>query len=294
MKKITSLIIVLSMIFSMLPSAAFAAETDGLCAHHTEHTAECGYAPAVEGVPCGHAHDETCGYAEAIEKVTCACTETDENGAIVHTEGCGYVAAVPGSDCTHVHDEACGYVEAQDEIPCAYACSESHDEADPAAECTCTVKCGETADTTCAVCAAAPAACAVEENATAEITGVTLTVDGVTYTGAEGEGYAFINPNSDITVSIAGVNLNNMTEENAISGYLLCIDGTADWVINADGTEASIASPASDWTYEYWESCSNENLVYTNENSDWTVPLVNTGIKPIYLNNAGMCSSSEK
>ena len=130
-------------------------------------------------------------------------------------------------------------------------------------------------------------ATAQETDTAAKITGVTLTVDGVTYTGAEGEGYAFINPNSDITVSITGVNLNNMTEENVISGYLLWIDGTADWVINADGTEASLVSPASDWTSEYWESCSNKNLVYTNESSDWTVPLVDTGIKPIYLDNAG-------
>lgn len=125
------------------------------------------------------------------------------------------------------------------------------------------------------------------EDVSAKITGVALTVDGVTYTGADGEGYVFINPNSDITVSITGVNLNNMTEDNVISGMLLWIDGTADWVVNADGTEASVASPASDWKDEHWEMCSNGNLVYTNDNSDWTLPLVDTGIKPIYLDNAG-------
>ena len=126
---------------------------------------------------------------------------------------------------------------------------------------------------------------AAEGDATAKITGVTLTVDGVTYTGAEGEGYAFINPNSDITVNITGVNLNNMTEDNVISGFVLWIDGTADWVINEDGTAASLDSPASDWKNEQWQLCSNRNLTYTNDAPNWE--LVDTGILPIYLDNAG-------
>ena len=51
-----------------------------LCAHHTEHTEDCGYAPAAEGIPCGHVHDEACGYAEAGEGVPCG---------HVHGEACG-------------------------------------------------------------------------------------------------------------------------------------------------------------------------------------------------------------
>ena len=125
------------------------------------------------------------------------------------------------------------------------------------------------------------------EDVSAKITGVTLTVDGVTYTGAEGEGYAFINPNSDITVSITGVNLNNMTDENIVYGQILYITGTADWVINENGTAASIVSPASEWTYEY------AHLWYDNSSSEkyeTTITVVGlssagTDLTTIYFNN---------
>ena len=82
------------MVVGMLPTAVFAAEGDNLCDHHTEHTADCGYAPAVEGSPCTHECGEEC--AEA---------------------------------CTHAHDALCGYVEAAAEVPCGYVCEECHREA---------------------------------------------------------------------------------------------------------------------------------------------------------------------
>lgn len=93
-KRILSMMLVLCMVLGMMPVSAFAAETDNLCDHHTEHTADCGYAPAVEGSPCTHECGEEC--AEA---------------------------------CGHVHDELCGYVEAAAEVPCGYVCEESHGEA---------------------------------------------------------------------------------------------------------------------------------------------------------------------
>ena len=95
MKKILSIALTLCMILSYIPAPAYAVGTD--CTHHTEHTAECGYAEAVEGQPCTHVHDELCGYIEAVAEVKCACEATDENGALVHTEGCGYVAPVTGA-----------------------------------------------------------------------------------------------------------------------------------------------------------------------------------------------------
>jgi pilin isopeptide linkage protein/fibro-slime domain-containing protein len=70
---------------------------DGLCEHHPEHTAECGYVEATEGSPCTHEHTDEC-------------YTTDENGEQI-------------LDCQHVHDESCGYVEATEGSPCTYECA---------------------------------------------------------------------------------------------------------------------------------------------------------------------------
>lgn len=138
------------------------ADTGSLCEHHPAHTADCGYAKAVDGQACTHQHDETCGYQEPIEEVPCthvhdadcgyreaaaeipcdkACTDEDGDGQIDHEEGCaylpaaeeqpcshshgedcGYRAAQEGSPCTHVHDEACGYEESFEGSPCIFVC----------------------------------------------------------------------------------------------------------------------------------------------------------------------------
>ena len=142
------------MVLGYVPATAFASEADGLCEHHTRHTTDCGYSPAVEGHECGHAHTEECyqsvtkcvhvhgdcGYVPAVEGQSCDC-QPDENGEIVHTEGCGYVEAVAEVLCGHVcseetgcvtkelncqhqHDTACGYVEEAVGSPCTFVCQE--------------------------------------------------------------------------------------------------------------------------------------------------------------------------
>ena len=147
------------MVLGYVPVPTFAAETDGLCAHHTQHTEACGYSPAVEGHDCGHAHTDECyqsvtecvhthgecGYVPAVDGQNCEC-QPDENGEIVHTEGCGYVEAVEEVPCDHIcseesgcitkvlncqhqHDDTCAYVEASEETPCAYVCEECEKEA---------------------------------------------------------------------------------------------------------------------------------------------------------------------
>lgn len=72
-KRIFSTALALIMCLTLLPAEALAAEPEeedtGLCAHHTEHTAECGYAAPTEGAPCTHEHDESCGYAAAEAEV---------------------------------------------------------------------------------------------------------------------------------------------------------------------------------------------------------------------------------
>ena len=148
------------MVLGYVPVPTFAAETDGLCAHHTQHTEACGYSPAVEGHDCGHAHTEecyqsvtecvhshgNCGYVPPVEGHDCDC-QPNENSEIVHTEGCGYeeaVAEVPCGhvcseesgcitkvlNCQHQHDDSCGYVEGKPESPCTFVCEECAKEAD--------------------------------------------------------------------------------------------------------------------------------------------------------------------
>ena len=50
MKKYISVLLCLCMLLQNAPVAAFAAAGDGLCPHHTAHTAQCGYVAAVAGV----------------------------------------------------------------------------------------------------------------------------------------------------------------------------------------------------------------------------------------------------
>ena len=154
LRKPVAWLLTMAMVLGMIPDlglTALASESDNLCLHHTEHTADCGYAEAAEARPCTHTHDESCGFTEGAEVVPCACEATDENGAIVHTEGCGYVAAIPAADCTHEHDDTCGYAEAVMAHECHYICTEcladavteGEDTTEPsaeiedAAECTC-------------------------------------------------------------------------------------------------------------------------------------------------------------
>ncbi len=65
-KRILSILLLCSMVLTMLPAPAFAADeetyalppdTGGLCEHHPEHDETCGYTPQTEdaaGTPCGH------------------------------------------------------------------------------------------------------------------------------------------------------------------------------------------------------------------------------------------------
>lgn len=116
-KRLLSVALAGILVLGCVPAAAFAAEADGLCAHHTQHTADCGYSAAVEGHACGHEHTEEC-YQTVTE--------------CVHThDGCGYVPAVEGHGCDCqpddsgeiVHTEGCGYVEPKEEVPCGHSCS---------------------------------------------------------------------------------------------------------------------------------------------------------------------------
>lgn len=128
MKKLLSSLLCLCMMVQNAPVMAYAAAGDGLCQHHPEHTAECGYVAAVEGVAC-------------------ACEATDESGEVLHTGGCGYVAAVEGHECHFQCPECASNVG--DGEPSEEPTEEPGDETPV---CTCEVKCGEEGNADCEVC----------------------------------------------------------------------------------------------------------------------------------------------
>ena len=83
--RITALLTAGAVVCSTLPANAWAVEatdTEGLCEHHPEHTAECGYAPAEPGQPCTFVC-EICNSQEGGEPADkpqpdedeCVCTE---------------------------------------------------------------------------------------------------------------------------------------------------------------------------------------------------------------------------
>ena len=114
-KRILSIIMVLSMCLSMLPTAAFAAEDTGLCEHHPEHTEECGYKEAVAGADCTHEHTAECYTLGVLPD-----EDTDSNNAYELGDDTEQVNTLA---CPHVHDEDCGYVEAVEASPCTYECA---------------------------------------------------------------------------------------------------------------------------------------------------------------------------
>ena len=124
-KKFLAWLLTAALVLGLFPVPVLAAEPKtGLCPHHTEHTADCGYSAPDEGQPCGHVHDGACGFVEAAEEVPCdmGCTETDADGQIIHAEGCAYSPEVEGAPCRHEHDGACGYAPASPGQPCGYVC----------------------------------------------------------------------------------------------------------------------------------------------------------------------------
>ena len=75
-KRSLSLLLCGALLFSLCPQTASAvsipktgAESSGLCEHHTEHNADCGYTEGIEGTPCNHEHTEDC-YTLVTECVT--------------------------------------------------------------------------------------------------------------------------------------------------------------------------------------------------------------------------------
>lgn len=147
-RTLLSLLLCLSMVLTMLPAPAFAAEgktgaraseTGGLCEHHPKHDEACGYTEGTAEIPCSHEHTEEChslitrcvhahtaecypaesvsenadGLSEAENAAPTECVHgcTEKSGCILQT-----------SDCKHAHGKDCGYAPAAMGKPCTYVC----------------------------------------------------------------------------------------------------------------------------------------------------------------------------
>lgn len=145
-KQILSMLLVMCMVFTLFPTAAFATETGTpigtssvtnsgkpvVCEH--EHNDICGYIKAIKGVSCSHLKENgTYSCTPALDNgVSGNATPSDGDKANVcdHTDNCGYIEAISGADCTH-ECELCKKTEAagsdvQEECCCTILCTEDN------------------------------------------------------------------------------------------------------------------------------------------------------------------------
>ena len=243
--QILSLLLAIVMVFGMLPVSAIAAvdSSTNLCEHHTAHSSDvCGYAEGVDGVACGHIHDETACYTQQTtcththEEACYPATESEEAGTepIVCTHACSEESGCITSAlaCSHTsHDDTCGYVEAVTAVPCGYVCeicaAASIAEDDT---CICDTKCTDVANADCMVCSAEGAVLAeVCTGQAADTTKYWVSVTASPFDGSGGTvtGQGQYAPGEQVTISIV---------PNTESGYCAAQWGLAnigDGVISA-------------------------------------------------------------
>ena len=143
-KRIAALLMAGAMVCSTLPVNVLAVESSvqnvgGLCQHHTEHNADCGYTEGIEGTPCNHEHTEDCYTlvtscvhkhtadcypAESVSDNTASPSDAENQEPVNCTHECSEDTGCIKKelDCKHEHDEACGYVPATEGTPCGYIC----------------------------------------------------------------------------------------------------------------------------------------------------------------------------
>ncbi len=115
-KRILSILLLCSMVLTMLPTAAFAADeetyalppdTGGLCEHHPEHDETCGYTPQTEdaaGTPCGH----VCEICESGDGGAAPADSTGTSGAAMPTTLLGAVRPAATQFTYTLHYDANG------------------------------------------------------------------------------------------------------------------------------------------------------------------------------------------
>lgn len=191
-KRLLSWLLCGAMLFSLCSQSVLAeggtqdsgqtAAAGGLCEHHPEHDADCGYSEGTPETPCGHEHTEDC-YTEVTECVhehseDCYPEETGDsvsgNDATPsdaqqrEPENCPHICdedsrcVTEKLNCQHKHDDECGYAPATEGTPCTYVCEicnpqdSGQPENKPAGgECICTKSCtGDNINEDCSVCGA--------------------------------------------------------------------------------------------------------------------------------------------
>ena len=143
-KRIAALLMAGTMVCSTLPVNVLAVKSSdqnvgGLCEHHTEHNADCGYTEGIEGTPCNHEHTEDCYTlvtscvhkhtadcypAESVSDNTASPSDAENQEPVNCTHECSEDTGCIKKelDCKHEHDEACGYSPATEGTPCTYEC----------------------------------------------------------------------------------------------------------------------------------------------------------------------------
>ena len=186
-KRITALLMAGVMVCSALPVNVLAVEHSnqnvvGLCQHHTEHNADCGYTEGIEGTPCNHEHTEDCYTlvtecvhehtedcypAESVSDNTATPSDAENQEPTECTHECSEESGciTEKLDCKHEHDSECGYSPAESGTPCGYVCETCNPqdsgtnpvdpEEQPEAECICETLCtAEEVNADCPVCGA--------------------------------------------------------------------------------------------------------------------------------------------
>ena len=148
-KRILSLLLCGAMLFSLGPQSVLAeengqaggvtADTRGLCEHHPEHNADCGYTEGTAGTPCGHEHtadcyeevtncvhehDEDCYPEESVSGNEAAPSGPQKREPTECTHACSEESGCITKElnCQHEHNSECGYSPAAQGTPCGYVC----------------------------------------------------------------------------------------------------------------------------------------------------------------------------
>ena len=148
-KRILSLLLCGAMLFSLGPQSVLAeengqaggvtADTRGLCEHHPEHNADCGYTEGTAGTPCGHEHtadcyeevtncvhehDEDCYPEESVSGNEAAPSGPQKREPTECTHACSEESGCITKElnCQHEHNSECVYSPAAQATPCGYVC----------------------------------------------------------------------------------------------------------------------------------------------------------------------------
>lgn len=188
-KRPAAFLLAAAMIFTMpgVPASAVEAGVSavhtGLCKHHPEHTADCGYTEGTEGAVCEHEHTEGCYtfvkkcvhehdescypvLEESISENTATPSEAEKAHPTACTHECSKESGCIKKElsCPHEHDDTCGYIPTTEGTPCGYTCEQCNSQdsglvpgvsGNAPVECICETHCEQEAvNSDCPVCSA--------------------------------------------------------------------------------------------------------------------------------------------